>query len=59
MAKKKRKTSRTLEDDLQLEELRRRVQERIAYHEEMSILLKEREREQATLERLRREAAGS
>jgi hypothetical protein len=53
MAKKKRKTTWTAEDQLRWDETTRRVRERIAFHEEMAELLGEREREQALLEQLR------
>ncbi|HEX3289992.1 MAG TPA: hypothetical protein VHR46_01265 [Gaiella sp.] len=55
MAKRKRKrTTWTDEDEARWERTTRLVQERIAYHAEMSRLLGEREREQDRLEALRR-----
>jgi len=57
MAKRKRKkTTWTAEDQARWDETTRLVQERIAYHSEMSRLLREREREQERLEELRRAA---
>jgi len=57
MAKRKRKkTTWTAEDQARWDETTRLVQERIAYHSEMSRLLREREHEQERLEELRRAA---
>ena len=61
MAKKRKIPKETPEEIARWEETRRKVDERIAFHQEMSELLGEREREQALLERLReqrRRAAG-
>ena len=54
--KKRRKTTWTAEDEARVQRTARLVQERIAYHSEMSRLLGEREREQRRLEELRRAA---
>jgi hypothetical protein len=55
MAKRKRKkATRTADDDARWDENTRRLRERIAYHSEMSRLLGERERELRRLEELRR-----
>ncbi len=56
MARKRRKTIWTAEDEARWQRTRRLVEERIAYHSEMSRLLGEREREQRRLEELRRAA---
>jgi hypothetical protein len=58
MAKKKRKkTTRTPEQEARWERNTKLLEERIAYHSEMSRLLREREREQERLEELRRAAS--
>ena len=44
----------TAEDEARVQRTTRLVRERIAYHSEMSRLLREREREQERLEELRR-----
>lgn len=57
MARKKRKkTTWTAEDEARVQATARLVEERIAFHSEMSRLLGEREREQRRLEELRRAA---
>jgi hypothetical protein len=56
MARKRRKTIWTAEDEARWQRTRRLVEERIAYHSEMPRLLGEREREQRRLEELRRAA---
>ncbi|HEX5582689.1 hypothetical protein [Gaiella sp.] len=56
MAKRKKKTTRTPEQEARWERTTKLVEERMAYHSEMSRLLREREREQARLEELRRAA---
>jgi hypothetical protein len=60
MASRKRKmTIWTTEREAQWERTTRLIQERIAYHREMSRLLGEREREQRQLDELRRAAEPS
>lgn len=54
--KRRRKTTWTAEDEARVQRTARLVRERIAYHSEMSRLLREREREQERLEELRRAA---
>ncbi len=49
----------TTEDHQRFADTRRMVEERIAYHTEMSLLLREREREQEQLEKLRAERKAS
>lgn len=53
---KRKKTTWTAEDEARWQRTTRLVQERIAYHTEMSRLLGEREREQRRLDELRRAA---
>ena len=54
MPKRKKKTTWTPEREARWDETTRMVEERIAYHREMSLLLGEREHEQARLAELRR-----
>ena len=55
MARRKRKrTTWTADDEARWQRTTRLVQERIAYHTEMSRLLGERDREQRRLDELRR-----
>ncbi len=57
MARRKRKrTTWTADDEARWQRTTRLVQERIAYHTEMSRLLGERDREQRRLDELRRAA---
>ena len=56
MKKKRKKTTWTAEDEERWQRNTRRLEERMAYHSEMSRLLGEREREQRRLEELRRAA---
>ena len=57
MAKRKRKkTTWTAEDQARWDRTTKLVQERMAYHSEMSRLLGERKQEQRRLEELRRAA---
>lgn len=55
-SRKRNKTIWTPEREAQWERTTRLLEERIAYHTEMSRLLGEREREQRRLEELRRSA---
>lgn len=59
MARKRKTPRRTPEEQARWDENTRRIEERIAYHKEMSELLGEREREQAALEALRQKRRAS
>jgi hypothetical protein len=56
MRKKRKKTTWTPEDEARWQRTTTLVEERIAFHSEMSRLLGERERERRRLEELRRAA---
>lgn len=55
-SRKRKKTIWTSDDEARWQRTTRLLEERIAYHSEMSRLLGEREREQRRLEELRRAA---